>query len=79
MNTLEAQRCRLQEELALAEKELEELLRTPNPNKTMVNFYSDLLVRNRELIRMIDTHLSQSSHWITDRANSIAKLADGVA
>ncbi len=60
MTTLEAQRRRLLEELRIAEMELQELSALPVVEPTMVNFYEDLLSRHREMIRMIESHLSSN-------------------
>ncbi len=64
MNTLEAQRQRLLQEIATAEAELNEILRFEAPNIAMVNFYQDMLVRNRELVRMIEQHLAAGDNQI---------------
>ncbi len=60
MTTLEAQRRRLLEELRIAEVELQQLNDMPVVEPAMVNFYHDLLVRHREMIRDIEGHLSHS-------------------
>jgi hypothetical protein len=57
VTTLEAQRVRLERELLDAEQQLLVIRQNSVPNFKQINFYSDLIVRNRELMNMIDTHL----------------------
>ena len=61
MTTLEAQRRRLLDELRIAEMELQQLNEMPVVEPAMVNFYQDLLVRHREMIRTLESHLPLST------------------
>ncbi len=67
MNTLIAQRLRLVEELKTAEDDLKFLLQTDHPSDSIINFYEDLIVRHRQLIQMIDEHVSESKKKLHQR------------
>ncbi len=60
--TLEAQRQRLEKEMADAIEQINLIKQQPCPNFKILNYYSDLLVRDRQLIEMLDAHLFGREH-----------------
>jgi hypothetical protein len=57
MTTLEAQKLRLEQELLDALEQINLIKKQPCPNFKILNYYSDMVVRDKQLIEMIDYHL----------------------
>lgn len=57
MSTLEAQKLRLKNEMAEALEQIELIKRQPCPNFKILNYYSDVVVRDKLLLEMLDAHL----------------------
>ncbi len=57
MNTLQAQRERLQGEVSHAKAQLERLRASEQPNLQDINALMEAVTRNQQLIEMIDNHL----------------------
>lgn len=66
MTTLEAQRRRLLDELAEADAQIALIKAQPYPDVKILNYYTDMLRRNTQLVEMIDTHMfgeKPDSNW----------------
>ena len=57
MTTLEAQKQRLLDELAEAHDQLSLIKAQPYPDFKILNYYTDMVRRNTQLVEMIDSHL----------------------
>ncbi|ARU54169.1 hypothetical protein OLMES_0060 [Oleiphilus messinensis] len=55
--TLEAQREKLEQEIQEAYEQLEMLRQQPCPNFKILNYYTDVVARNTQLVEMIDCHI----------------------
>lgn len=64
MTTLEAQRLRLEQEIREAVEQINMIKQQPCPDFKILNYYTDVVVRDQQLIDMIDCHLfgSQQAH-----------------
>lgn len=69
MTTLEAQKQRLLDELVEAREQIEIVKSQPFPDFKILNYYTDVVSRNTQLIEMIDYHLfegqsTQTNSWV---------------
>ncbi len=66
MTTFEAQKQRLLDELTEAHEQIGLIKAQPYPDFKILNYYTDLVRRNTQLVEMIDSHLfgdEQQSSW----------------
>lgn len=66
MTTLEAQKQRLLDELTEAHEQMALIKAQPYPDFKILNYYTDMVRRNTQLVEMIDSHLfgeEQQSSW----------------
>lgn len=66
MTTLEAQKQRLLEELTEAHEQITLIKAQPYPDFKILNYYTDMVLRNTQLVEMIDSHLfgeEQTNSW----------------
>ena len=59
LSTLDAQRRRLMDELTDAQIQVVRIRKNPCPDFKMLNYYMDVIERNKQLVDMIDCHLFQ--------------------
>lgn len=57
MTTLEAQKLRLEQEVREALEQIKLIKQQACPDFKILNYYSDVVVRDTQLIEMIDYHL----------------------
>ncbi|MCP5207783.1 MAG: hypothetical protein H7A01_11305 [Hahellaceae bacterium] len=57
MTTLEAQKLRLEQEMREALEQINIIKKQPCPDFKILNYYTDVVVRDQQLIEMIDYHL----------------------
>ncbi|PID43640.1 MAG: hypothetical protein CSA52_02735 [Gammaproteobacteria bacterium] len=57
MTTLESQKLRLEKEMNDALEQIRWIKRQPSPDFNILNYYSDLVVRNRHLLEILDSNL----------------------
>ena len=68
MTTLEAQKNRLLDELAEAHEQIAKVKAQQYPDFKILNYYTDMIRRNTQLVEMIDSHLfgnKQKGRWIS--------------
>ncbi len=68
MTTLEVQKQRLLDELVEAREQIKVVKSQPFPDFKILNYYTDVISRNTQLIEMIDYHLfgeqsSRTNSW----------------
>ena len=68
MTTLDAQKKRLIEELTKAKAQIALIKAQPCPDLKVLNYYMDVVSRDTQLVKMIDSHLfgekqSSASSW----------------
>ncbi len=57
MSTLDAQKARLIEEINEAEIQISAIKQQASPNLRILNYYYDVMARNRQMISVLDKHL----------------------
>lgn len=57
MSTLDAQKARLIEEIKEAEIQINAIKQQASPNLRILNYYYDVIARNRQMISVLDKHL----------------------
>jgi hypothetical protein len=71
MNTLQMQKQRLQDEVAVAEERIAEVLQSTRPDAQQLRQLNETIERNRQLMAMIDDHLAANHRpaWRTCNLN----------
>ena len=57
MSTLDAQKSRLLEEITEAHLQIDAIKQNPNPDIRILNYYHDVIARNKQVISSLDKHL----------------------
>ena len=57
MSTLDAQKERLLEEISEAHIQIDSIKQQPNPDFRVLNYYHDVIARNKQVISSLDQHL----------------------
>jgi hypothetical protein len=61
LSTLDAQKRRLMVELSDAQLQVVRIRKSPCPDFKMLNYYLDVIERNKQLVDMINCHLFQEN------------------
>lgn len=61
MSTLDAQKSRLMEEIREAQIQIESIRQQPNPDLRILNYYHDVVARNRQVVESLNNHLGLSN------------------
>jgi len=57
MSTLDAQKTRLLEEISEAQLQIDAIKKQPNPDFRILNYYHDVIARNKQVVFSLDKHL----------------------